>query len=158
MTTDTQEDDWKLSVEGVLARFAADLITSPDGFRLRKLGFRTDLKRTGQAILVEQAHFLDRVALRIDSGGACSFSVQATRIMLVFYSHGWSGIAEVRLGETLNEVDLFSERPTTRHFVSNLPKGFFGTIEIRSNGAKSMLSEGSEVWLQQAFLLSEGGE
>ncbi len=144
------------SVDGVLGRFAGDLIPSPGGFRLSKLDLRRDLQRKGSVTLVERAHFLDQAALRLDSDATCSFAVPARRVMVQFYAHAWSGIAEIRIGDTKEELDLFSERSGTRNFTRNLPAGFSSPIEVRSGKAKHLLSQGFEVWLQRVFVLSDG--
>ena len=146
------------SVDGLLGRFAGDLIPSQGGFRLTKLDLSRDLQRNGPVTLVKQGHFLDGAALRLDSDTACSFAVPATRVMLQFYAHAWSGIAEIRIGDRKEELDLFSERPGTRNFIRNLPPGFSGPIEVRSSKTKHLLSQGFEVWLQRVLVLSNGGE
>ncbi len=145
------------SVETVLGRFAADVMAHPGGFCLRKLALGHDLELNGQAALVRQEHFLDREALRLDPDATCGFAAQAMRVMLQFYTHAWSGIAEIWLGETVEKIDLFSERPDTRHFIRDLSPDFSGMIVVRCSGEKNLLSEGMEVWLQRALLLTCSG-
>jgi LPS sulfotransferase NodH len=145
-------------VEGVLGRFAGDMIGHLGGFRLRRLDLRLDMQWIGPVALVSQQHFLDGGALRLDPGVACSFSAPMTRVMLQFYSHAWSGIAEIRLGDTKEELDLFSERPGTRNFIRDLPSGFQGPVDIRPSKTRHLLSQGSEVWLQRALVLCRDDE
>jgi LPS sulfotransferase NodH len=146
------------TVEGVLGRFAADRLACPAGFTLRKLDLDRDLRREGPGGLVAQDHFLNGVALRLDPGGACAFSAPAGRVMLEFHAHAWSGIAEIRIGDAVVALDLFSERAATRHFIRELLPGFAGPIEIRSSGERNLLSAGGEVWLQRAFVLADSGD
>jgi hypothetical protein len=78
--------------------------------------------------------------------------------MLEFHAHAWSGIAEIRIGDAVVALDLFSERAATRHFIRELLPGFAGPIEIRSSGERNLLSAGGEVWLQRAFVLADSGD
>jgi LPS sulfotransferase NodH len=142
--------------EGVLGTFAADHLARSEGFRLRKLDLGRDVWREGQATMVQQQHFLDGVALRLDPEASCGFEIGARRLMLQFYTHAWSGIAEIRIGDTLAEIDLFSERADTRHFIRDLPADFLGPVIVRSTGGKNLLSKGAEIWLQRGFVLEDG--
>ena len=143
------------TVTSVVDRLLTDRFSRPDGFVLRKLDLRTDLARRGEAMVVEQGHFLDRVAVRLDAGGVCGFSTASRRIMLQFHAHAWSGIAEIRFGQSVEQIDLFSFRADTRHVVRDLPPGFEGEIVIGSAMSKNLLSEGWEVWLQRVILLAD---
>ena len=139
----------------VIDRLLTDRFSRPDGFVLRKLDLRTDVVRRGEALVVEQGHFLDRVAVRLEAGGMCGFSTASRRIMLQFHAHAWSGIAEIRFGHSVEQVDLFSFRADTRHIIRDLPPGFDGEIVIGSAMSKNLLSEGWEVWLQRVILLAD---
>jgi LPS sulfotransferase NodH len=144
------------SIDGVLGRFAGDLIASPGGFSLVKIDLRRAARLEGAAMVVEQDHFLDRVAVRLDPGARCVFAASGIRVMMEFHAHAWSGIAEIRLGDTTERLDLFSERPATRHFIRDFPTGFHGEITVYSGGDSNLLSDGSEVWLQRVFVLDDG--
>jgi LPS sulfotransferase NodH len=137
----------------VPARFADDLLANPGGFLLRKLDIRSDLRPEGAFAFVEQEHFLDGIALRLDPHGTCSFAATGRRLMIQFLGHGWSGIAEIRIGEAVEQLDLFDERAGTRHYVRDLPVGFSGDIVVRPSDRRHALSEGGEVWIQRIFLL-----
>jgi LPS sulfotransferase NodH len=144
-----------IPMDGLVGRLTADLAGSPDAFRVQKLDLRKDLERTGAASLVQGSQFTDRVSLRLDPPAACTFRLSgATRILLQFHAHSWSGIAEVALGGRTEEIDLFTTRTDTRHVFYEFPEGFTGTIAVRCTGRKNMLSKGAEIWLHRALVLS----
>ena len=137
----------------VIDRFLSDRFSIPDGFALRKLDLRRDLTLGGEATILEQGHFLDRVAVRLDAGASCAFAAAGRRLMLQFHAHAWSGVAELRIGDTVERVDLFSNRADTRHVIRELPADFDGQVVVTSVIGKNLLSEGCEVWLQRVVVL-----
>jgi LPS sulfotransferase NodH len=138
----------------VIDRFLSDRFSIPDGFALRKFDLRRDVTLAGEAAILEQGHFLDRVAIRLGAGATSRFTSAGRRLMLQFHAHAWSGIAELRVGETVERIDLFSNRADTRHVIRELPPCFDGDIVVSSATEKNILSDGWEVWLQRVVVLA----
>jgi LPS sulfotransferase NodH len=146
----------KPSVDGELGRVAADLIVDRRGFELRKFNLAIDLQNSGAAVMVARDHFLDRIALRLEADATSGFVAQGRRIMIQFLAHAWSGIASVSVDDDVEQIDLFAQRPETRHYIRELPPGRSVPVTICATGAKHLLSEGCEVWVQRIFVLAGG--
>jgi LPS sulfotransferase NodH len=147
----------QIPLDGILGKLTADLLGSPNAFRVQKLDLRRELCLSGAATLVHGSEFTDRVSLKMDAPADCRFQVNgATRILLQLHAHSWSGIAEITLGDRREEIDLFNTRTDTRHVFYDFPEGFTGTIAIRCTGLKNLLSKGAEVWLHRVMVLSAG--
>lgn len=123
--------------------------------RLKKIKLSKEVKLAGFHHIVEGAHFLDGSAVRLDTSATATLTVNARRVMIDFLSHPWSGKAQVKYGDTTEVLDLYGTITTTRPLLIELPRTQPISISIMSLGQKSVISQGTEVWLQRIWVADE---
>lgn len=123
--------------------------------QIRKLNIDADCTLEGDILRKEEPHFLDGVGYRLDAGSQITFRVPARRMLLRLLAHQWSGEAELCFESHSRAVDLYHPVTSTRHVLEHWPETAPRTVTIRPRGVLNPLSWGTEVWLQQVWVLAD---
>lgn len=122
---------------------------------VRKLDLKTGLKINGPSEWVEQPHFLDGVALRLNPGGQAKITTPARRILIEFLSHPWSGTAGISVAAETHQLDLYGVITTRHPWMIALDATQDLELNIAALEKKSALSSGYEVWIQRIWTLAD---
>ena len=124
---------------------------------INKLDLRSRLQIEGSHEWVRGSEFLDGEDLRLDQGATATLNVASGRLLILFHSHPWSGVAEISGNDVEKDVDLYSPISATLPIMIHWEKNEDHNIKISASGRKSNLSSGSEIWIQRIWSAYRSG-